>query len=305
MSNLVARWQHQFVQTNQVRLHYVTQGEGDLVVLLHGCPEFWYSWRYQIPSLARYFKVVVPDLRGYNESDKPTQGYDFDTLSNDIQGLIASLGYQRAHIVGHDWGGAIAWHLAHHAPQWLQTLTVLNAPHPKNLWQEITGNIDQLSKSWYFLAMQLPGLPEWILQNNLSTFVTNFFRGLATRKGAFTSENHQIYQAALAKPGVISAVVQCYRYLFSPQTWWQNHRQWSHPISVPTLVLWGEDDSFWSQKMTASLADACAAPFQLKLISQCGHWIQQEVPQTVNRELLQFLRGQNTKLKSPVSLLQG
>ncbi len=112
MASLSSEWQHRFVETNKIRLHCVTQGEGELVILLHGFPEFWYSWRFQIPALARYFKVVVPDLRGYNDSDKPANGYDLDTLSADIQGLIDSFGYARAHIVGHDWGSDRLEHCA-------------------------------------------------------------------------------------------------------------------------------------------------------------------------------------------------
>lgn len=112
MTALSTAWQHCFVETNRIRLHCVTQGEGELVILLHGFPEFWYSWRYQIPALAKHFKVVVPDLRGYNDSDKPASGYDLDTLGQDIRGLIENLGYRRAHLVGHDWGGTIAWHVS-------------------------------------------------------------------------------------------------------------------------------------------------------------------------------------------------
>jgi epoxide hydrolase 4 len=102
MEDHVAHWRHRFVEANQLRFHCVTQGQGELVLLLHGFPEFWYSWRYQIPVMSRYFQVAVPDLRGYNDSDKPSRGYDLDTLTQDIVGLIYSLGYDRAHIVGHD-----------------------------------------------------------------------------------------------------------------------------------------------------------------------------------------------------------
>ena len=98
-------WQHAYAQTNGIRMHYVTQGEGDLVLLLHGFPEFWYSWRHQIPALARRFRVVVPDLRGYNESDKPDSGYDIDTLTEDVRGLMAALGERTAFVVAHVWGG--------------------------------------------------------------------------------------------------------------------------------------------------------------------------------------------------------
>lgn len=290
MNSLDCEWQHHFVETNRIRLHYVTQGQGDLVVLLHGFPEFWYSWRYQIPALARYFKVVVPDLRGYNDSDKPAGGYDLDTLSTDIRGLISSLGYVKAHIVGHDWGGMIAWRLAQKFPQVLNRLAVLNAPHPYRFWQELAGNLDQLRRSWYIFAFQIPALPEWLIQQNLKDFVKNFFRGQAVRQGVFTAEDTQIYEAALEKPGVISAAMKYYRSSLSPQSWLHHWGRSPEPVTVPTLILWSEEDSLLSQKLTEGMEPLINAPFQLKFVPHCGHWMQQEVPQTVNRELLNFFR---------------
>lgn len=290
MNSLDCEWQHHFVETNRIRLHYVTQGQGDLVILLHGFPEFWYSWRYQIPALARYFKVVVPDLRGYNDSDKPAGGYDLDTLSTDIRGLISSLGYVKAHIVGHDWGGMIAWRLAQKFPQVLNRLAVLNAPHPYRFWQELAGNLDQLRRSWYIFAFQIPALPEWLIQQNLKDFVKNFFRGQAVRQGVFTAEDTQIYEAALEKPGVISAAMKYYRSSLSPQSWLHHWGRSPEPVTVPTLILWSEEDSLLSQKLTEGMESLINAPFQLKFVPHCGHWMQQEVPQTVNRELLNFFR---------------
>ncbi|GAB4290007.1 MAG: alpha/beta hydrolase [Oscillatoriaceae cyanobacterium] len=289
MTALEAAWQHHFVETNRIRLHCVTQGEGDLVVLLHGFPEFWYSWRYQIPALARNFKVVVPDLRGYNDSDKPDSGYDLDTLAADIKGLIESLGYVKAHIVGHDWGGAIAWNLAQKFPQHLNQLVILNAPHPHRWLNEMGTNLDQLRRSWYVFAFQVPGLPEWLIQQNLKEFVKNIFREQATRKSAFTADLARIYQEALAKPGVLSGALNYYRHLMSPLNWVHNLGREPSPVTVPTLVLWGEDDSFWSKSFTEGLDKLIKAPFEIKFIPQCGHWIQQEVPHLVNRELLNFL----------------
>jgi epoxide hydrolase 4 len=285
-------WQHQFIDTNHIRLHCVVQGEGDLVVLLHGFPEFWYSWRYQIPALAKHFKVVVPDLRGYNDSDKPKSGYDIDTLARDVRGLVHSLGYDKAHIVGHDWGGAIAWQVAHQFPTLLNRLAVLNAPHPQRFIQDIVSNLDQLRRSWYVLAFQVPGLPEWLIQQNLKTVVKNLFQGQCIRKGAFTTRDTEIYQAALEKPGVLAAVMNYYRQLLSPQAWMQaglSLRQ-INPITAPTLVLWGEEDAFLSQKVLDGLDKLVKASFYLKRLPECGHWVQQEAPQTVNRELLDFLR---------------
>ncbi|MDX2243257.1 MAG: alpha/beta hydrolase [Leptolyngbyaceae cyanobacterium bins.302] len=285
-----AEWEHHFIETNRIRLHYVTQGAGELVLLLHGFPEFWYSWRHQIPALSRYFKVVVPDLRGYNDSDKPTTGYDLDTLAADIQGLIESLGYKRAHIVGHDWGGAIAWHMAQKFPQSLNRMAILSAAPVQRFVQELVSNVDQLRRSWYILGFQIPGIPEWLIQQNLSEFVKNLLREQAIRKGAFSQEDTQIYQSALAKPGVLSAALSYYRQMLSPWNWMRDWLTAPNPITVPTLVLWGEEDSLVTPKVTQGLEQLIAAPFNLKLIPHCGHWIQQEAPQTVNRELLAFLR---------------
>jgi pimeloyl-ACP methyl ester carboxylesterase len=291
MSDLVENhWQHQYIETNRIRLHCVTQGEGDLVILLHGFPEFWYSWRYQIPPLSRYFKVVVPDLRGYNDSDKPQSGYDLDTLSADIRGLIASLGYAKAHVVGHDWGGAIAWHLAEKFPSCLDRLAILNAPHPHRWLHEMAGNVDQLRRSWYVFAFQVPGIPEWLIHQNLKDFVKKVFQEQAIRKGAFTAELTRIYQEALEKPGVLSAAIAYYRQLMAPQNWLSQWGRSPDPVTVTTLVLWGEEDSFLSNRLTEGLDRLIKAPFTLKFVPHCGHWIQQEVPHLVNRELINFLR---------------
>jgi epoxide hydrolase 4 len=289
-ASVAAGWQHLFVNTNDIRLHCVTQGEGELVILLHGFPEFWYSWRHQIPALARHFKVVVPDLRGYNYSDKPDSGYDLDTLSRDILGSIAAFGYSKAHIVGHDWGGTIAWHLAERFPDSIDKLAILNAAHPQKLVETFGNNFEKLLRNWYILAAQVPGIPEWLIRQNLKEFVLNIFRGQAIRKAAFGAEDLQIYQDALSKPGAIGAALSHYRQAFSAFNWLPQLSQSLPYISVPTLVLWGEEDALLSKNLTKEMASFVRAPFELKLIPNCGHWIQQEVPQTVNRELLKFLR---------------
>jgi epoxide hydrolase 4 len=288
---LGSNWQHQYIKTNDIKLHCVSQGEGELLILLHGFPEFWYSWRHQIEALSRYFKVVVPDMRGYNYSDKPASGYDIDTLTADIRGAIASLGYGKAYIVGHDWGGAIAWNLAEKFPHLVEKLAILNAPHPQKFFRELTTNFEQIAKSWYILAFQIPGLPEWLIQQNLADFVKQVFRGQAVRKGAFTGRDHQIYEEALSRPGVLSAALNYYRQLLSPSQGLIRWGQKGQPITVPTLVLWGQEDPFLGKKLLEGLEKLVVAPFELKIIPDCGHWIQQEVPQVVNRELLKFFRS--------------
>lgn len=288
-------WAHQYITSNQVRLHCVTEGKGKLVILLHGLFEFWYSWRYQLPVLARDFKVVVPDLRGYNDSDKPDSGYDLDTLSADIQGLILSLGYERAYIVGHDWGGQIAHRFAQRFPHHLEGLVLLSAASPRRWQLALTNSWSNLQQNWPLLALQAPGLPPWLLQNNLRPLLTYLFHQQSIRKSAFTEANTDIYQAALQKPGVVTALMQHVRHNFGlPDSllgWLSPNSDRSFPpdaaISSPTLVVWGADDTL----MPAAVAgiDGCDALIQ-RSIPDCGHWIQQEAPHSVNRELMEFLQ---------------
>src|SRR5215471_13220996 len=143
--------EHHTADVGGLRLHYVVAGAGPLVVFLHGFPEFWYSWRHQLPALAEAgFRAVAPDLRGYNESDKPVRvrNYRIDLLARDVAGLIAALGQRRAVVVGHDWGGAIAWWLAMRRPEVVERLVILNAPHPAMMLRELA-NPFQLLRSWY------------------------------------------------------------------------------------------------------------------------------------------------------------
>jgi epoxide hydrolase 4 len=291
MSNAsILPWRHEFVETNNIRLHYVTQGEGELVILLHGFLEFWYSWRHQLPILSRHFKVVAPDLRGYNDSDKPEGGYDLENLCRDIQGLIEALGYQKARIVGHGWGGSIAWSLAENFPQRVQSLALLSSPHPQRFIQEAVSNLDQFGRSWYIWAAQVPNLPEIFMRASLPEIVNNLFQQQSIRKGAFSQEDAAIYEAALAKPGAIQAALSHYRQLLAPLNLAKLMSRSPGSITRPTLILWGQDDTLFSHRLSKGLERMISAPYRLKLLDQCGHWINQEAPQTVNRELTQFLK---------------
>lgn len=154
-----------YIMANGVKFHAVTDGhpEAPLVLLLHGIPEFWYSWRHQIPALSGKFRVVAPDLRGYNLTDKPLEGYDIDTLADDIRELVAALGRDQFSLVGHDWGGTIGWHYAYKYPQTLDKLVVLNAAHPVRFAEELTKPTIQAIQSWYFYLFQLPEIPEFLM----------------------------------------------------------------------------------------------------------------------------------------------
>jgi epoxide hydrolase 4 len=165
--------EHYDIATNGIRLHVVQTGPvtGPLVLLLHGFPEFWYGWRHQLPSLAAAgYRIWAPDLRGYNESEKP-QGiaaYRLETLAADVIGLIDAAGRERACLVGHDWGGVIAWWIAMHAPDRLQRMVVINAPHGAAMRRQLRRHPVQWLKSAYVGWFQLPWIPE---------LVTRFGRG--------------------------------------------------------------------------------------------------------------------------------
>jgi epoxide hydrolase 4 len=153
MSVLEGPWKHAYIVSNGVKLHYVTQGEGPLLLFLHGFPEFWYSWRHQIPEFAKDYHVVALDLRGYNNSDKPHDpgSYTLEELVLDIEGVVQGLGYERCFLVGHDWGGAVAWGFAYTYPEMVEKLAILNMPHPAKFFEGIR-QPQQMLRSWYILG---------------------------------------------------------------------------------------------------------------------------------------------------------
>ena len=153
---------HHYATVNGIRMHYVESGSGPLVVLLHGFPSSWYCWRHQIEALAGSYRVIAPDLRGYNETERKGP-YDIETLQRDVIGLIEATGEESAHIVGHDWGAAIAWALAIEHPEAIRTLAICNVPHPVVFQKAIRRNPRQMLRSWYILFFQLPWLPEKLL----------------------------------------------------------------------------------------------------------------------------------------------
>lgn len=279
--------QHQFIQTNGIRLHAVTQGEGPLMLMLHGFPEFWYSWRHQIPEFAQDHKVVAIDLRGYNDSDKPEDlaAYRLSELIQDVRGVIQSLGYERCILVGHDWGGAIAWTFADAYPDMVERLIVLNLPHPAKFAAGLR-TPQQLLRSWYIFFFQLPLLPEWALQAFGYQMIANVFQIMAIDKTAFSSADLQAYQQAAAKPGALTAMINYYRANIFQSALLS--RQWD-VLQVPTLLIWGEDDLALGKELTNG-TEAYVRDLTVRYIPNCSHWVQQEKPQLVNQYMREFLR---------------
>ncbi len=287
MSLRAETWQHGEIMTNGIRMHYVTQGSGPLVVLLHGFPEFWYSWRYQIPFLAEHgYTVVAPDLRGYNDSDKPRTGYDVATLIRDIEGLVTGLGQEKAIIVGHDWGGVLAWAFAAAYPQMTERLIVMNAPHPAAMMREFR-TLKQLRKSWYIFFFQLPWLPEYVLLRNNANEVGRMLRGAALQKYVFPRDVTAKFQQAMSKPGAMTAALNYYRQSFrrGPRAYAGGKVH----VSVPTLLIWGEQDIALGIELTYGL-EKWVDNLQIKRIPDSGHWVQQEQADKVNQYMLDFLQ---------------
>jgi len=279
-------WSHGKTATNGIQLHYVTQGEGRLMLFLHGFPEFWYSWRHQIPEFARDHKVVALDLRGYNDSDRPQSqsAYCMDELVEDVKGMIAGLGYDRCILVGHDWGGAIAWHFVYHYPEQVDRLIILNLPHPAKFSQGLR-TWKQLVRSWYIFFFQLPLLPELLLQANLHRVMAQTFRGMAIDKLAFSDADLETYTTALAKPGAITAALNYYRNLLS---WLLFQPDWPVLRQTRTLMIWGEEDVALGKELTEG-TENYVQDFQIRYIPNCSHWVQQEQPELVNQYIRAFL----------------
>jgi pimeloyl-ACP methyl ester carboxylesterase len=255
------------------------------MLMLHGFPEFWYSWRHQIPEFAQDFKVVALDLRGYNDSDKPAakSAYVMAEFIKDVEGVIKGLGYDRCVLVGHDWGGAIAWNFAYAYPEMVERLIVLNMPHPAKFAEAIR-TPQQLLRSSYVFFFQLPWLPEMLIQLADYQAVETALKGMAVNQSTFTQEDLEAYKNAAAKRGAMTAALNYYRNIFQQGMLKQDWRV----LEVPTLMIWGEKDSALGKELTYG-TEAYVKDFQLKYIPNCSHWVQQEQPQLVNKYMREFL----------------
>ena len=280
------------ITVNGVRLHCVVEGKGPLVLLLHGFPESAHAWRNQIPALAHRFRVVAPDLRGYAESEKPPRVSDYrmPVLVADIVGLIEALGEERAHIVGHDWGGAIAWAAAQTRPEVVDRLVVLNCPHPMPLKRALRSLSRQVLRSWYVLFFQLPELPESILLRDGAAILERSLRGSTIRPDTFSEDDILEYRRALSIPGAATAALNYYRAVFRDALTGRALEA-STIIHAPTLLIWAEDDVALGKELTDDMEGLFASEFRIEYVRNTSHWVMEERPEVVNRLLLDFLRA--------------
>jgi pimeloyl-ACP methyl ester carboxylesterase len=274
-----------------VTLHVARTGpeDGPLVVLLHGFPEFWYGWRNQLGPLAQAgYRVLAPDQRGYNLSEKPRglSHYTLDALADDVAGLIEAAGRTRAAVVGHDWGGVVAWWLALRHPERVERLAVLNAPHPGVLVEGKWAEPKQLVRSWYVVAFQLPWLPEAGLGAFGGKGLAEALRG-TSRPGTFPDEVLARYRASWSQPGALTAMLNWYRAALRAKP-----RGLPAPrVRVPTLILWGTDDKALRRELANDALSRCDQG-RLEFLQGATHWLQHEEPGRVNWLLTEFLRGE-------------
>lgn len=281
-------YEEQFITTNGITLHTIVAGpdDGPLVILLHGFPEFWYGWRHQIDALAAAgYRVLAPDQRGYNQSDKPRgiAAYNIDELAADAVGLIDAAGRESAVLVGHDWGAAVAWWAALRFPERLERVAILNVPHPIVMRRHLRNSLSQLAKSWYMFFFQTPWLPEWMLSRGDYSAGLRSLRG-TSRRGTFSDEDLDQYRAAWSQPGALTGMINWYRALLRARP----GRVDSIRVRMPLLMIWGVQDRFLGRELAQPSIELCDQG-RVVFLDDATHWVQHEEPQRVNELLLEFL----------------
>ncbi len=282
---------HGYGEVNGIRLHYAEAGDGDdLVILLHGFPEFWYSWRHQLEALGKAFHVIAPDLRGYNLSDKPPriEDYRIDELVSDVIGLIDHFGAKQAAIVGHDWGAGVAWSIAQKHPERVAKLVVMQVPLPA-VWRE-NMSLRQLLRSWYMFFFQVRHLPEWLIRRQNFRVLEKSFQDNVGRRGSFTAADVERYKEAARQPGALTAAVNYYRANVFERLFARSKEAGEgRKIHVPTLFIFGEQDFAILPRSVRGLETHIAAEYREVRIPDSGHWVQNEAPGEVNAALFEFL----------------
>ncbi len=278
---------HQWVNVGDVVLHVALAGpeDGLPVILLHGFPEAWFGWRHQIDALVDAgFRLAIPDQRGYNLSEKPkrVRDYALPALARDVEGLAAALGWDRYAVVGHDWGSAVVWQLVQHPPAGLVAASVINVPELVVMRRHVF-TTRQLFRSLYILFFQLPWLPEWTLLKNQGRILANRMVS-SSRPGTFSDAELAHYRRSWAHPGAIR----------SPLAWYRSAgrrpppRPETRQVSLPMLILWGEQDQFLGKEMVGPSA-ACVDDVEVIRFPSATHWVQHEEPAAVNAALIRFL----------------
>ena len=269
-----------------VRLHVVEKGpaDGPLVILLHGFPEFWGAWRRHMELLAQAgLRVVAPDQRGYNKSGRPADlaAYGLDRLTEDVVRLADERGRERFSVVGHDWGGVVAWRIAAVYPDRVNKLVVINAPHPVAARRYLRRHPTQMARSSYVLLFQLPALPERLLRAGNFRLLR---QGLLTaRPGTFDDRRIRRYRATWERPGALGAMLNWYRAEFRSPVSWPDE-----PVRPPALLIWGTGDPFLEAGLAEASLNGCADG-RIAWIENATHWVHHEEPERVTEAILDHI----------------
>ncbi len=265
----------EFVEANGISFHLETDGEGPLILLLHGFPQTWYMWNAVIPRLAAHgFRVVAADTRGVGETSRPRrlEDYRLRILGDDVAALIKALGEEKAHVIGHDWGGVIAWETAFAHPDAVDRLVIVNAPSLPGMIRTFVTSPLQLLRSWYVGFFQLPRLPERLLTRRHGEVMR---RMLAP--GHFSEEEIDVYRDAICRPGAAWAGLAYYRavarWLISDL-----RRLRGAKVRSPTLVIWGERDASLGKELTHGLDRYVRGPLRIERLSDARHFVVQDYP---------------------------
>ena len=255
-----------YIDTNGIKLHTIVIGSGEPLILLHGFPEFWYCWKSVIPGLKEKYKLIIPDMRGYNLSDKPkdVQKYKMEYLIGDIEGLIENLKLKQVYLAGHDWGGVVAWALAEKHPELLKKLIILNAPHPKIFQKSLRTDKKQQEASSYIFEFLKPNAEKKLYEDDYRRLKKAVFEDMINKTN-FTEFDKEKYREAWSQPGALLGGVNYYRANTS-------FDEWTGIIEVPTLVIWGMKDVALLPQQLEGLSDYVK---NLKIIrsENSSHWI--------------------------------
>jgi len=286
---------HKYVMSGNVKLHYVESGDKEkpLILFVHGFPEFWYSWRHQITHFQKDFHVVAIDMRGYSDSDKPSgvESYFLPLLVNDIKVLADHLGYDKFHLVGHDWGGAVSWTFAALHPDRLDSLVTCNIPHPQALHDSWLGGSgwEQKLKSWYILFFQCPIIPEL---NCLAEDMA-FFKRLLYKDAGLEGDEEllEAYKYAFRDFQTWNRSINYYRsFVRNEDKIMTDYGAKLRDIKVPTLAIFGTADTALSVSAARDSAKY-VRDYKLELLEGISHWVQQQAPEDVNRLIEDFIKN--------------
>ena len=282
---------HREISTNGIRLHVVTAGpeDGPMVLMLHGFPEGWWSWHRHIGPLAeRGYLVVVPDQRGYGPSDKPSRirDYRMEPIVADALGLADHFGRATFDVVCHDWGGFVGWWLATEHPDRVASFCVMNVAHPR-VFARALRTPAQLRRSWYMFAMQVPGLPEWLLtRNDHARLVEAMVKNVV--HPVFDERDIEQYRECWRQPGCVPGMVAWYRALFRKPELPSRRR-----VTVPSRIVWGKQDEALGFEMVAPSARWCDR-VEVTVIEDAGHFVQHDAAAEVEAILASWLSGNRT-----------